>query len=104
MATQYIRCGIIFVICRPHEGCRCSGHVIGRGTTWRLLQGIPIGKKRGWLSIEVPRVECYECNAARQTRLGFAEPKVRHTRAFAHSVRWKPEDVKKAVDACNALR
>jgi transposase len=36
-----------------------------------------------WLSIEVPRVECRECNALRQIYLGFAEPKVRHTKAFA---------------------
>jgi len=87
MATRYLCGDVVFEIFRPQEDLRCSAcgsiRVIHRGGIARLIQGVPIGKKRVWLSLEVPRMECDECDVVRQIQLGFAEPKARHTKAFA---------------------
>lgn len=87
MATRYMYGDVVFEVFRPQEEWRCpvcgSVQVIGRGAMPRLFQTIPIGRKQVWLWMEVPRVECHACRAVRQIHLGFAEPKVRHTKAFA---------------------
>ena len=90
LRTQYQGGRIIFEVYRPCKDWRCSAcgsiQVSGRGNIWRLFRGTPIGKKPVWVSIEVPRVECHKCKVVRQIRLGFANPKVRHTQAFARHV------------------
>ncbi|MFH1844122.1 MAG: ISL3 family transposase [bacterium] len=86
-ATRYWYGQVVFEIVRPRDQLRCpvcgSDRVICHGGVPRLFRGVPIGKKSVWLSLEVPRVECFECDLVRQATLGFADPKVRHTRAFA---------------------
>lgn len=86
-ATRYWFGRVVFEIVRPKEQLRCpvcgSGSVICHGTLHRLFRGVPIGKKPVLLSLEVPRVECFKCKIVRQVHLGFADPKVRHTKALA---------------------
>ena len=86
-ATRYWSGQVVFEIVRPRDELRCSvcgsTGVIGRGTVSRRWRGVPIGKKPVWLSLDVQRVECFECDVVRQVHLGFADPKVHHTKAFA---------------------
>ena len=56
--------------------------VTGEGKVWRLFRSLPIGKKRTFVGLEVPRVECSSCKVVRQVAIGFADPRVRHTKAF----------------------
>ncbi len=50
---------------------------------WRTL---PIGSKRVWIEMDVPKVECQKCGAKRRVKLGFAEPKRQHTKSFERYV------------------
>jgi transposase len=43
---------------------------------------VPIGGKPVYLELAVPRVECRQCGAVRQVRIGFADPRVSYTRTF----------------------
>jgi transposase len=44
---------------------------------------VSIGSKPVYLAFAVPRVECRSCGAVRQLRIGFADPRVSYTKAFA---------------------
>lgn len=85
-ATKFVGGAVIFEVTHVDEDLRCSVcgsyAVIRRGTVPRVFQTIPIGRKETWISLPVQRVFCYHCEAIRQVSLGFAEPKVRYTRAF----------------------
>jgi transposase len=54
-----------------------------KGRIPREFKTLPIGGKPVSLAFEVPRVECRECGCRRQVKLGFADPRVSYTRAFA---------------------
>jgi transposase len=56
--------------------------VIGKGKHPRRFRALPIGGKPVYLELDVPRVECRQCGAVRQVRIGFADPRVSYTRAF----------------------
>lgn len=75
-----------FTITQPRESYRCavcgSGDVIGKGKHPRRFRALPIGGKPVYLELDVPRVECRQCGAVRQVRIGFADPRVSYTRAF----------------------
>ena len=85
--TRYEFGAVILVIELPPEKRRCShcgsDHVHSRGTTWRLFRCVPLGRKPVFLELAVPRLYCWSCHAMRQPKLGFADSKKRHTRAFA---------------------
>jgi hypothetical protein len=49
----------------------------------RFFKCLPIGAKPVTVQFAVPRVECHACGLRRQVKLGFAEPRVSYTRAFA---------------------
>jgi transposase len=84
--TEYIGGEVIFTIELAREAYRCaicgSDHVIGRGQKPRRFRMVSIGSRRVYLVLAVPRVECRECGAVRQVKLGFADPRVSYTRAF----------------------
>ena len=85
--TKYVGGEVIFTIEQPWETCRCSAcgseNVIGRGKNHRRFRAVPIGGKPVYLELPIPRVECRECNVVRQVEIGFADPRVTYTKAFA---------------------
>jgi transposase len=86
-ATQYMKGQVIFEVERLREEVRCSicgscGEIV-RGSVLRVLRTVPIGKKGVGIALPVPRAWCPECLVVRQVDLGFAEPRVHYTKAFA---------------------
>jgi transposase len=84
--TKYEKDAVIFVISQPWDSCRCaacgSEDLIGRGWSVRRFRGLPIGKKRVFIELSIPRVECRRCGAVRQVKIAFADRRVTYTRAF----------------------
>jgi len=84
--TEYRSGAVTFAISQPRESCRCSqcgsDNVIGRGGHDRRFRTLPIGGKPVYLVLRVPRVECRDCGAVRQVKIGFADQRVSYTRAF----------------------
>ena len=85
--TKYVGGEVIFTIEQPLGTCCCSAcgseNVIGRGKNHRRFRAVPIGGKPVYLELLIPRVECRECNVVRQVEIGFADPRVTYTKAFA---------------------
>lgn len=88
--TRYEFGAVVMEIELPPEKRCCShcgsNHVHSRGTTSRLFRSVSIGRKPVFVELAVPRLYCWSCHAMRQPRLGFADSKKRHTRAFARHV------------------
>jgi transposase len=84
--TMYLEGHTVFRVEPKPEGLRCSAcgsrEVIRRGGNYRTFRTVPIGGKGVLIGLEVPRLGC-KCGAVRQAELGFAEPRRRHTKAFA---------------------
>ena len=84
--TEYVGGAVTFTISQVRESCCCpecgSEDVIGRGHNRRRFRTVPIGGKPVWLLLAVPRVECRNCNAVRQVKIGFADARVSYTRPF----------------------
>lgn len=74
----------------PPDQVRCpacgSTDVIGRGGKVRRLRAPGIGRKRVFIELTAPRVECHVCGVVRQVKLEFAGPKRRLTRALERYV------------------
>ena len=85
-STKYEKGAVIFVISQPWESCRCavcgSEDLIGLGCSVRRFRGLPIGNKRVFIELPIPRVECRGCGAVRQVKIGFADRRVTYTRSF----------------------
>jgi transposase len=85
-STKYPEGAVTFTITQPRESYRCavcgSANVIGKGKHERRFRTVPIGGKPVYVELAVPRVECRQCGAVRQVRIGFADPRVSYTRAF----------------------
>lgn len=86
-ATRFEGGEVIFRVEREEGRPACprcgQDNVIRRGTVPRRWKTLPIGHRATWVEYEVQRVECLECDVVRQVEVAFAEPKRRHTRAFA---------------------
>ena len=84
--TEYTGGEVFFTIEQPRESYRCpvcgSDHVIGRGQNDRRFRTVSIGGKPVYLRLAVPRVECRDCGAVRQVKIGFADARVSYTKAF----------------------
>ena len=84
--TDYREGTVTFTISQARESDRCSEcaseDVIRRGGHDRRFRTLPIGGKPVYLAFRVPRVECRDCEAVRQVRIGFADERVSYTRAF----------------------
>jgi transposase len=85
--TKYSHGKVTFTIDQPRSSFRCpvcgSENVIRRGETPRRFRAVSIGSKPVYLAFAVPRVECRSCGIVRQLRIGFADPRVSYTKAFA---------------------
>jgi transposase len=88
--TEYIEGGIVFTIAQNPKTCRCPAcggrNIILKGGVTRRFRGLPIGGKKTTFVFRVPRIRCRDCNAVRQTPLGFADPRRTYTRSFAQYV------------------
>jgi len=85
--TEYIEGGVVFTIVQDPKTCRCPAcggrNIILKGGVMRRFRGLPIGSKKVTIVFRVPRIECRECNAVRQTPIGFADPRRTYIRSFA---------------------
>lgn len=85
--SSYGKGGIQFTIDQERCELQCSAcgswEVQPKGRIAREFKTLPIGGKPVSLAFEVPRVECADCGCRRQVKLGFADPRVSYTRAFA---------------------
>lgn len=84
---QIIEPGITtFCIEQPRERLRCSHcrsqDVWAQGGVERTFRTVPIGSQPTFIQFKVPRVLCFSCSKVRQVKIGFADPKKHHTRAF----------------------
>lgn len=79
--------GIVVTIDQDRQRWCCSAcssrEVQPHGRVIRFFKCLPIGGKPVTVQFAVPRVECRACGLRRQVKLGFAEPRVSYTRAFA---------------------
>ncbi len=77
---------VVLTITQPRESYCCavcgSKDVIGKGKKKRRFRTVPIGGKPVYLELAVPRVECGQCGAVRQVKIGFADPRVTYTKSF----------------------
>ncbi len=84
--TDYRQGEVVFTITQPRQSYRCavcgSEDVTAKGKRKRRFRTVPIGGKRVYLEVAVPRVECAACGAIRQVPLGFADSRVTYTRSF----------------------
>lgn len=84
--TEYREGATCFVIEYAPDSLRCSrcgsDAVVRAGQVRRRFRTLPIGARPTWLQLDVQRLRCHACGCTRQARLGFADDRVRHTRAF----------------------
>lgn len=88
--TRYEAGGVVFVIQRKAETCRCtvcgSANVWREGVVTRRFRTVPIGKKRVELEARIPRLACQDCGKIRQAEIGFAAPRRTYTKLFERYV------------------
>jgi transposase len=88
--TEYIKGGIVFTIKQAPKHCCCPAcggtNTLRKGGVVRRFRGLPIGSKAVTIVFRVPRIQCRDCNAIRQTPIGFADPRRSYTRSFAQYV------------------
>lgn len=48
----------------------------------RLFQVMPIGMKKVYVTLRIPRVECHNCGIVRQIKICFADPRRTYTKSF----------------------
>jgi len=86
-STAYVEGTLLFMIRQPREKLRCprcgTAEVAARGVVPRVFRSLPIGHRSTRIGLDVPRVHCAKCNVTRQVRIGFADERRQHTRAFA---------------------
>jgi transposase len=90
VASEFEGGMVIFKIEQRREDLCCpecgSHEVMGQGGVERFFRTLPIGSKPTLIRFKVPRVWCWACNTVRQVKLGFADPRVRYTRALERYV------------------
>jgi transposase len=88
--TEYVDGMVLFHLEQPRERLKCpacdSRNVVLRGSSDRLFRHVPIGGKRVWIHLAVPRVGCRDCGCVRRVKVTFADPRRRYTRALARYV------------------
>jgi transposase len=88
--TEYVEGGVVFTIVQDPKTCRCPAcgdrNIILKGGVVRRFRTLPIGRKKVTLAFRVPRIKCRDCNAVRQTPIGFADARRTYTRSFAQYV------------------
>jgi transposase len=85
--TDYVGGDVYFTLAQERERLRCaecgSESVTAHGGSMRRFHSIPIGAKKTYVLLTIPRVECAACRITRQVRVPFADPKRTYTHAFA---------------------
>lgn len=88
--THYEQGRVIFTVRATEQELRCSAcgslRVVRRGTYPRRYRSLPIGRHPVQIRLDVPRVDCMDCGAVRQIRVGFAEFRRSYTKAFERHV------------------
>jgi len=88
--TEYREGATCFVIEHTPGSLRCgrcgSDDVVRAGTVPRWFRTLPIGSRPTWLGLDVQRLRCHACGCTRQAHLGFADERVRHSKAFERYV------------------
>ena len=83
LRTKYEAGGVVFVIERKAETCRCSAcgsaNVWRQGVVTRRFRTVSIGKKPVELEAMIPRLACQDCGKIRQAAIDFAEPRRTYT-------------------------
>lgn len=84
--TDYQGGAVIFKIRQDPTDCQCSKcqstRLVRKGQITRRFRALPIGGKPVFVLLAIQRVLCLACGLIRQVRLGFADARRRHTRAF----------------------
>lgn len=77
---------VTFRVDQRRDQWRCpqcgSEDVWGRGHKERTFRSLPIGCKPTFVTLDVARVWCSDCETVRQVKIGFADPRKRYTRSF----------------------
>jgi transposase len=80
---------LFYVEPQPQQ-CRCSAcgsrDVIRRGSQNRWFRNVPFGTHLTWIIVDLPRLECRQCQAVRQIEISFAEPRRSYTKALARYI------------------
>jgi transposase len=84
--VDYVEGTACFTIEQPRERYRCpecgSPAVHAQGHKDRFVQTVPIGLKRTFIFLKVPRVICFQCDHTRQVKVPFADPRRTYTHSF----------------------
>lgn len=88
--AEYSGGKVVFRLRQDRHKMRCrqcgSREVTKKGFSLRRFRCVPIGRKPVVVELPVQRVECGECGAIRQVRIGFADERRTYTRAFERYV------------------
>lgn len=81
---------LVFRIEQPRESIRCpncgSKRIHCHGGETRRWKCPPAGRKKVFVEMNVPRVECLDCRSRRRLPVAFAAPRRTYTRAFERYV------------------
>jgi transposase len=88
--TEYREGAVIFTVSRKRFSLRCpvckSKRIIKHGSLSRWFHSLPIGRKATYIKTEIPRLECKDCKAIRQSDIGFADSRLTYTRGLGRYV------------------
>lgn len=88
--SEYQQGTIVFTVEKDRSALRCpccnSRDVTRRGALPRYFHVLPIGRKRVYIKLYIPRVFCSLCEIVRQITIGFADPRLTYTKSFARYV------------------
>jgi transposase len=88
--TEYREGAAIFTVSRNKFRLRCSvcksRRIIQHGSVPRWFHSLPIGRKATYIKAEIPRLECKDCKAIRQSDIGFADSRLTYTKALGRYV------------------
>jgi transposase len=102
VATHFERGEVNFTIEQPRESLRCaacgSAHVHITDWFFRRWRAVPIGRRAVWIEMDVPKLDCQDCQARRRVPVRFADPRRGYTRGFERHVQellqfMTPQDV-----------
>ena len=88
--AEYREGALIFTVSRNKFSLCCpvckSKRIIKHGALPRWFHSLPIGRKATYIKAEIPRLECKDCKAIRQSDIGFADSRLTYTRALGRYV------------------
>ncbi len=86
LATRYEKGAIIFEIEPNPSNLICtncqSSNWIHKGHRWRRLQTLPIGSRKVFLDVKIPRMFCHDCQNLSEFHPPFAEALRTYTKAL----------------------